>query len=68
MTKETIPCKWCHMPTPMLGTRMCDRCYELEMRIERDPDLARRMLDAIAPVTERDLVRNLSASLRARMR
>jgi hypothetical protein len=28
----------------MLGTKRCDRCYELETRIRRDPELAAKML------------------------
>ena len=38
--QETVPCKWCGEPTPMLGTKECDRCYELRSRIEYDPALA----------------------------
>lgn len=68
MTNETCPCKWCAKPTPMLGTKECDNCHELATRIERDPALARRILDTVAPVAERDLVRGLTASLRARMK
>lgn len=40
----TIPCKWCGKPTTYLGTKMCNRCYELSDRIERDPELAKRMI------------------------
>ena len=29
----TVPCKWCEEPTPMLGTKQCDSCYELSSRI-----------------------------------
>lgn len=39
-----IECIWCGGPTHMLGTKMCDRCYELNSRIAKDPELARRML------------------------
>lgn len=45
--KPTIECKWCGKPTHMLGTKMCDRCYELESRISADPVLAQRMLNEI---------------------
>lgn len=45
-TRETIPCDLCATPTPMLGTRRCDRCWELERRIEADPELARKILAA----------------------
>lgn len=31
----------------MLGTKLCDPCWELEHRIKLDPELARRMLAEI---------------------
>ncbi len=35
MKKEkTIPCKTCGLPTPMLGTKLCDGCYEVEVRLD----------------------------------
>ena len=40
----TVPCRICKDETPMLGTKLCDRCWELETRINRDPDLAERIL------------------------
>jgi len=43
--EDRIPCKWCGTPTQMLGTKMCDGCWELETRIQSQPDLARRILD-----------------------
>ena len=33
MNEETCPCRFCGTPTRMLGTRMCDDCYELWTRI-----------------------------------
>jgi len=30
---ETIPCKYCGEPTLMLGTKLCDFCWELAWRI-----------------------------------
>lgn len=45
--RELVPCKWCSTPTAMLGTRMCDGCWELERRISRDPELSRRILNSI---------------------
>ncbi len=44
---ETVPCKHCGIPTRMLGTKMCDGCWELETRIESKPKLARKILAAI---------------------
>jgi len=31
--RETIPCKTCGKPTPMLGTKLCDPCWEVETRL-----------------------------------
>lgn len=31
--RPTIPCKICGTPTPMLGTKLCDRCWEVEHRL-----------------------------------
>jgi len=30
---KTVPCKWCDTPTPMLGTKECDGCWELRTRL-----------------------------------
>lgn len=35
----------------MLGTGLCDRCWELEQRIQADPELALRILKTISPLT-----------------
>ncbi len=42
--RPTVPCKWCGTPTTMLGTKECDADWELRTRIERDPQMARKML------------------------
>lgn len=42
--EPTIACKWCGKPTTMLGTKMCDGCWELERRATANPDLTKRML------------------------
>jgi hypothetical protein len=41
---ETVPCGICGTATPMLGTKRCDRCWELEKRIHANPELARKIL------------------------
>lgn len=41
---KAIPCKYCGKPTFMMGTKMCDHCWELERRIESDPDLAYKIV------------------------
>lgn len=47
ITYKTVPCKWCRHPTPMLGTQLCDPCWELLTRIERAPELAQRIVVAV---------------------
>lgn len=37
--RETVPCQFCELPTPMLGTRMCDNCWEVHARIRSMPSL-----------------------------
>lgn len=50
-TNETVPCRHCGKGAMMLGTRECDGCHELRVRIDRDPEMARKML---GDVTLRD--------------
>ena len=45
--KEEIPCRLCKEPTRMLGTKLCDRCWELETRIHYDPKLAIQILSEL---------------------
>ena len=42
--RPRVPCKWCSKPTPMTGTKLCDNCYELDVRIRLDTELTRRIL------------------------
>ncbi|MHC4397136.1 MAG: hypothetical protein ACYS1A_15965 [Planctomycetota bacterium] len=42
--QETTTCKYCGKQTPMLGTKLCDPCWELSRRIEAAPDLALEIL------------------------
>ena len=49
MTTETdayVHCGLCGEPTPMLGTRRCNRCWELERRVHADPALACKVFAA----------------------
>lgn len=32
---KTVPCRICTKPTPMLGTKLCDPCWELNSRLYR---------------------------------
>lgn len=41
-----VPCRLCGVPTAMTGTKLCDGCWELETRIRREPEIARRVLSA----------------------
>lgn len=45
--RETIPCRLCGRPTPMTGTQLCDRCWELESRIRGDTELAKKIFEDI---------------------
>jgi len=42
--RPTVPCRHCSDPTPMLGTKMCDRCWELEWRVKDKPAVAAKIL------------------------
>jgi len=42
--QELVHCGLCDILTAMTGTKRCDRCWELEKRIEADPELAKRIL------------------------
>lgn len=48
INEKTVDCKWCGTPTLMLGTKMCDRCWELQTRIESNLDLAKRMIEELS--------------------
>ena len=45
--RPRVPCGICGTPTPMTGTKRCDRCYELESRIHSNPALARQILEKL---------------------
>lgn len=47
-TEETqIPCKICGQPTPYLGTKLCNGCYEFDKNIDRilNSDLGHQWLN-----------------------
>lgn len=44
--RQIVPCELCGKPTPM-ATKRCDGCWELETRIKHQPELARKILDAV---------------------
>lgn len=41
---NVVPCRICNAPTMTLGTKLCNRCWELENRIQSDPEIARKIL------------------------
>jgi hypothetical protein len=45
--RKTVACEICGASTPMINTKRCDRCWELERRIHDDPELARKILAAM---------------------
>lgn len=45
--KETVPCRLCGVDTPMIGTRLCNRCWELESRISLNLKIAERIIFSI---------------------
>lgn len=61
--RELIPCRLCDELTAMLGTKLCDRCYELKSRISQDPALARKILTQLDPL-DNILVEALQAAKR----
>lgn len=40
----------CGTPTTMTGTQRCDRCWELENRVQANPELARQVLRRLDPI------------------
>ncbi len=44
---NVIACRLCGLPTEMLGTKLCDRCWEIEHRVQADPAIAVKVLEAM---------------------
>lgn len=42
--QRVVACELCGKPTIMLSTQRCDGCWELERRVQNDPDIALRVL------------------------
>lgn len=49
---EEIACRLCEKQTKMLGTKLCDRCWELETRIHSNPKLAAQILGKLSEKEE----------------
>lgn len=43
--EQAVPCKICTTPTLMQGTKLCDRCYEIESRARLYPDDVEQVLN-----------------------
>lgn len=50
--RPTVPCEICGLATTSTGTRRCDRCWELERRIEADPVIAGWILGRLEQKSE----------------
>lgn len=48
----TLPCKYCGLPTLMLGTRLCDRCWELEHRVKNDIEITIQILNTLGYIVK----------------
>ena len=44
-TVESIPCRICGDKTYMLGTKLCDRCWELDTRIRTNLVIAEKIFN-----------------------
>jgi hypothetical protein len=45
---STVSCKWCGQETSMTGTKECDNCHELRVRIVNSPEIAKAMLSELS--------------------
>lgn len=46
MADQTIPCKYCDRPTRMLGTKMCDGCWEVSSGVRSmKPEVLLKLLN-----------------------
>lgn len=41
---QHMPCNYCGSLTRMLGTQICDNCWSLRKKIEKNPEIARKIL------------------------
>jgi hypothetical protein len=47
LMEETVPCKYCNKETSMTGTKLCDNCWELEVRMRSNIEVAEKILNAV---------------------
>lgn len=57
MERETVPCRICSNDTPSLRTKLCDRCWELETRIQADPLIALKIIHKREVITQISMAR-----------
>lgn len=60
-----IECEICGKYTPMLGTKLCDRCWELKTRITRDLRLAEKIISSIKEEKREEMIYNLRTAARS---
>lgn len=49
-----LKCKICGTPTRYVRTELCGSCWELGTRIERNPELAMKMVNEVLKLLESD--------------
>jgi len=47
LTSKAVECRLCGSPTQMKGTKLCDRCWELETRIKANVILAKKIIASL---------------------
>ena len=52
-------CKWCGQKTNQQDSVECDSCWELRSRIERQPDIASRILESCVRTEPCDITHNI---------
>jgi len=51
----TTKCEICSKNTANLGTKRCDRCWELERRVKANPELTIKILNKILRMNKKCL-------------
>jgi len=61
--EETGACGLCGRDTEGTGTKRCDRCWELETRIEQSPKLALQVIFNMGGFRLRDIIKELKRKM-----
>lgn len=60
--RKTVPCTRCGTPTPMLGTRLCDPCWERQRHVTEEEEalikLGARVLEILRGYVPTDYPRH----------